>query len=433
MRKSSSSRTYSKLYVFGWVPLLTLLALPLVRFVDVSGWQIAGVLLLVLAGYGVVVAAERTGRAPPDPDISRATTRAHARAVIVFSVLSVIGCQMVLQEQASYLGDASFENLQERYIALVESSLDGSATSSLLSSVGNILRAFFFVAVTSFVALVKAESSWSKRVALAALLVFALAENFLLNVSRLQLMFFLVAAVVATFMVGHPILRRKWTIAAMLAVLVGFLVFTTNQRLDAKFSDASAAAEYVATFFGVDMLPMGRSLVDEFGIAAFSLVLYVSQSVPELLRLMANNQSPYSLGAHSLYLLLAPLVRIVGVDLAAGRELISNQGFWWGFLGDLYLDFGVLFPLAFMLILWTMVRVVQRIGRGPVYGLALRSLTGGMFLILPYTGIFNTYAVSYFAIAALAAWEQRVRRRVARRKQPAPALHASIIQSSTRA
>jgi hypothetical protein len=34
-----------------------------------------------------------------------------------------------------------------------------------------------------------------------------------------------------------------------------------------------------------------------------------------------------------------------------------------------------------------------------------------MLFVVPYTGIFNTYAVSYFGILALAAWERKSRRK----------------------
>jgi hypothetical protein len=42
--------------------------------------------------------------------------------------------------------------------------------------------------------------------------------------------------------------------------------------------------------------------------------------------------------------------------------------------------------------------------------LTFRALTVSMILIIPYTGIFNTYAVSYFALLILAVLEKRSRR-----------------------
>lgn len=397
-------------YAAGWMPLLLLLATPLVAFPDVSPIAVVGVLTLVLLGYLTLRTAGR-GYRPAAPAGTLAAR--HGRATIVFSVLSIVGCQFVATQQSVYLGtDVVFDNLQERYIALVESSLQGDATASLWSTLGNLLRAFLFVAMSSFVAYSTQPRRRAKTVMLGMLLAVALAENFLLSVSRLQLVFFLICAVIASIFVAHPLWRRKTVIVAALLSVVLFLVITTSQRLNAKFGDAEEAVGYVTTFFGVELLPFGALIVEQFGVAVLTLCIYIIQGVPELVRLISNNTSPYALGTHSLYLVLSPLFRAFGVQLGADSPPISNQGVWWGFMGDLYLDFGIFFPVVFLLTLCLMVRLARHIGDGPVYGLAFRVLTAGLLLIVPYTGILNTYSVSYFGLAVLAAHESaRLRRR----------------------
>ncbi len=89
---------------------------------------------------------------------------------------------------------------------------------------------------------------------------------------------------------------------------------------------------------------------------------------------------------------------------------ISNAGLWWGFLGDMYLDFGDFYFIAYLCALFVMIRVARGFESSGVFGLAFRALTVSMILIVPFTGIFNTYAVSYFALLILAVLEKRSQR-----------------------
>lgn len=365
-------------------------------------------MLLVAIGYFTIKAASKSEIESMSRQKSlQITTNSHARIVVIFSFLSLVGCYLVSQQQLSYLAESNFDNLQTRYIALVDASLQGNATSSILSSLGNVARSFFFIAITSFVAVTTERRSTLTKMFLGALVLFALSQNFQVSVSRLQLLFFLICGWVAAVQIDHPILRRKAAIIILASIVAGvFLVSSTMQRFEAMYGDTDLAAEYMQTFFGVEMQPLGNAILEHLGIGIFTLSLYLTQGIPELLRLMSNNASPYSMGAHSLYLLLSPPLRIFGVNLGADAPLITNQGSWWGLMGDLYLDFGVLFPVAYLAALYGMVRIAIKYGNGPVFGLAFRALTIAMIFAIPYIGIFNTYSVSYVGIAILAAYEQ---------------------------
>lgn len=405
-----SRALYSRAYAWGWAPVLVLLALPIASFTALSALQIAGVLVLIAAGHAVLLHGEHRRRlATP---VLAAPPQAYWRAVWCFSILSIVGCWLVAREQASILGDSSFENLQERYVAMVQASLEGNSSSSILSSIGNLVRSFFFVALVAFVAYTRTSAARWKKLIAAALIGLALAENFQLNVSRLQFIFYIICLAIAAHIVAHPWLKKKWPIVTVAGLLSIFMVITTNQRFTASFGDDSVAADYIARLFGVQILPLGSHVIDQLGVAVFTLSIYLSQSVAELIRLIADNPSPYALGRHSLFLVISPVLRLIGFPLTPGADApLTNQGLWWGFMGDLYIDFGILFPVAFLLVMWLMARTAIRFGTGPVYGLTLRCLTAGMLFVVPYTGIFNTYAVSYFGILALAAWERKCRRK----------------------
>jgi len=421
---------FSGLYLLGWMPLVALLLLPVVSFTGIPAYQIAAVLALVCAGY---ITVKWTEKSTPAKFISAPATPVPAahylRAILIFSTLSIIGCQLVLREQATTFGDASFENLQERYVALIEASLNGTATSSIWSTIGNLIRALFFVALTAYVSFTKHETSRWKKLAATAVIAFTLFENFQVNVSRLQFVFYIVLMVVVAVRIDHPLLKKKWPIIIVGSALFIFLAYTATQRFDATFGDRQVAADYIANLFGVEVLTPGRWLIEYLGLGVFSVLMYLAQGIPEVIRLITNNNSPYALGTHSLFLVVSPLMRLIGMPLAPNSVEISNQGLWWGFLGDLYLDFGVLFPIMFLVILHVMVRVAARFGTGPIYGMTLRCLTGGMLLIVPYTGIFNTYSVSYFCILMLAIGERH--KASSRRRSRRAASHPIRARSPT--
>lgn len=426
-------QAYSKGYAAGWAPQILLILAPIVSFKDLSGTQISALILLVILGYFIIKSASKTEiKSELRQNYLQNINNSHALVVIIFSFLSLIGCYLVSQQQESYLDGSAFDNLQTRYIALVDASLQGNATSSILSSLGNLARSFFFIAITSFVVVTTERRSTLTKLLLGTLVLFALAQNFQVSVSRLQLVFYLICGWVAAVQIGHPILRRKAPIIIVASVVTGlFLVSSTMQRFEAMYGNSNLAAEYMQTFFGVEMKPLGNAILDHLGVAVFTLSLYIAQGIPELLRLMSNNASPYSMGGHSLYLLLSPPLRIFGVNLGADTPLITNQGSWWGLMGDLYLDFGVLFPIAYLVILYGMVRIAIKYGNGPVYGLAFRALTIGMIFAIPYIGIFNTYSVSYVGIAILAAYEQvRLNRLQLIRKNAQPQYKPQIIRKA---
>jgi hypothetical protein len=404
---NSEMPSFSKWYARGWVPLLVLLSLPIASYGDITTAQIVSVFSLAALGW----AAIRLAHAGVDPTTSitaapEDVARRHLRAAMFFAILSVIGSKLVLRDQASTLSGEDFENLQERYIALTEAALQGESNASIWSTIGNLMRAFFFVSVTSWVAYTKHGNTLLSKLVVSIVVGGALLQNFLVSVSRLQFIFYLVVAVICAGAVDHPLLRRKGLVYGGIGLLLLFLIVTSGQRFEAKFGDQEAAIGYVAPFFGVDILPLGQWLIDKLGAAGFALSVYVMQGVPELIRLIMYNPSPYDLGTHSFFLLLSPLARLFGGYLSAeSGPSITNQGFWWGYMGDLYLDFGVLFPLIYVVSLFCLVKLAMRFGRGPVYGLTLRILTAGLLMIIPYTGIFNTYVVHYVVVLMLAMRE----------------------------
>jgi hypothetical protein len=389
---------------------LVLFVAPIVSYSDISSGYAWWVLTLVSAGYAVTMFAGRRavnrqalGREYP----MRAKTL--FRLSVLFSVLSLIGGQLVLSEQSNYLGGLSFDNLEERYLALIHSSYEGSATNSIWSTLGNLMKSLFFVAVTAIVVYTKIERSWLRRIVASAIVVAALLQSFFVNVSRLQFVFFLINAAVAAVLVGHPILRqKKWLIGAAV-VCVLFIIRTTDQRLAGTFDDDSLAAAATVGLFGADVQPLGQYIVDHLGLSAFILVMYISQAIPEFVRLVIYNSSPHALGAHSLFLIVAPIARALGSPLTQDMSAISNAGLWWGFLGDMYLDFGDFYFVAYLCVLFAMIRVARSFESSGIFGLTFRALTGSMILIIPFTGIFNTYAVSYFALLILAVLEKRSR------------------------
>lgn len=401
---------YSKAYLLGWSLPLLLFVSPIVSYSDISSGYAWWVLTVVVAGYAVSVFASRNAA-------NRRTLRIEhpmrsgslLQLAVFFSILSFIGGLLVLSEQSNFLGGWSFDNLEERYLALIQSSSEGSATNSIWSTLGNLMRSVFFVAVTAIVVYTKIERSWLRRIVASAIVAAALLQSFFVNVSRLQFFFFLINAATAAILVGHPILKqKKWLIAAAV-VCVLFLIRTTDQRLASTFDDDSFAATAMVGLFGADLQPLGEFIVDHLGLSAFILVMYISQAIPEFVRLVIYNPSPHALGAHSLFLVVAPIARVLGSPLTPDMSAISNQGLWWGFLGDMYLDFGAFYFVAYLCALFVMIRVARGFESGGVFGLTFRAMTVSMILIIPFTGIFNTYAVSYFVLLFLAVLEKRSR------------------------
>jgi hypothetical protein len=407
-KENKQASVYSKAYLLGWILPLLLFVAPIVSYSDISsgyGWL---VLTVVGAGYAVSVFAGRSvvnrrtlGTAYP------MLSRSLLRLAVIFSILSLIGGQLVLNEQSNFLEGWSFDNLEERYLALIHSSYEGTATNSIWSTLGNLMRSLFFVAVTAIVVYTKIERLWLRRIGASALVGAALLQSFFVNVSRLQFVFLLINAAVVAILVGHPILRQKKWLVAAAVVLVLFLIRTTDQRLASTFNDDSSAANGMVELFGADLQPLGQFIVDHLGLSAFILVLYISQAIPEFVRLVIYNPSPYAWGAHSFFPVVSPIARALGSPLTPDMSAISNQGLWWGFLGDMYLDFGAFYFIAYLCALFVMIRVARGFESSGVFGLTFSAMTVSMILIIPFTGIFNTYAVSYFALLILAVLEKR--------------------------
>lgn len=401
---------YAKAYLIGWILPVAFFAAPIATYADVSIGNVAWVLTIIVAGYVVsaLTGASAANSQHNSEDFQR-RSRLLLRVAIVFSILSLIGGQLVLMEQSNFLGTGTFDDLQERYIALIQSSLEETATHSVWSTIGNLMRSIFFVAIASLVVYTKIDRSFLRRVAISCFVGAALLQSFFVNISRLQFVFYLIYAAVVAYFVGHPILKRvKLLITAAVACSV-FLIVTTDQRISNTFADSSAAADYMAAFFGVDLQPWGQDIVEHLGLSTLVLVIYFSESIPEFIRLMIYNHSPYALGAHSFFPVLSPLARIIEAPLKVDMSAISNQGLWWGFLGDLYIDFGAFYFVAYLFVLFVMIRVARGFAASGIFGLSFRALTVSMILIIPFTGIFNTYSVSYVLLLIFALLEKKTR------------------------
>ena len=403
-------RTYSRIYLGGWaLPILFYMA-PITGYWDIDAWSITAVMLVVASGYlAIRIAQLQTVRQPPLVDVAASPSR-YLRILMVFAALSLVGGQLVLTEQANFLSGFSFENLQERYIALIASANEGTATHSLGSTIGNLLRSTFFVAVAAYVVYTKIERSVFWRLVATAVILAALGQSFFVNVSRLQFMFYLVFGVVVASLIDHPVLRHKKWILLGGGVAVIFLVVTMDQRLSTTFSDNNVAANAMMGLFGAEMQGLGQYILDHFGLSALILSMYMTQGIPEFVRLVAYNPSPYALGGQSFFLIVSPIARLLGSPLQVDMTLISNQGLWWGLLGDLYLDVGEYYPIAYPIVLYVIVRIARRFDYDGPFALAFRGLTTALLLIVPYTGIFNTFAASYLMLWLFAGLEKAGRR-----------------------
>ncbi|NDI84632.1 hypothetical protein [Undibacterium crateris] len=402
------SSIFSRLYCWGWAIPIALYMLPIAEFPDLSYFAVFVLFVLVFLGYAVIKSVEKKFRCGAQLNVNeiQGFGKVH-RSAVFFSLLSIIGCQLVLSEQANYIGGLDFGNLQERYITLVESSLDGTATSSFFSAIGNLFRSFFFIALSSLVVYSKVEKSKLKITLVSILVVFAISLNFFVNVSRLQLVFYILVIGITAELINHPFIRNKRLIFGVTSILILFILMTTNQRFEAKFGDLSLAAGYIAGYFGIKITNLGAWVIEYLGLATYTIAIYLTQGIPELLRLISFNASPYSLGAHSFFLVISPFAKIIGVKLGENGPEISNQGAWWGFMGDLYLDFGFLFPILYLVVIAFMIVAALKIRSKNIYGLAFQSLTGAMIFVIPYSGIFNTYAVSYFGLLFIAIYKKR--------------------------
>jgi hypothetical protein len=409
-------RLLSNSLLCGWLVPASLLILPFFTFL------IANVLWMLVAAGSVIAAlffaraAESKGGSAADAAIVLPPPAQCRRAVYVFSLMTIAGAMLILIDQQQTLGLLDISNLQQRYIELSVVTGEGERLGTWLSTVGNFLRAVVYIAVVAMVAYSKQVPGLRRSLAPGAALVLALTISEIATASRTYVAFCLVLAIAAGFSVRHRLIRHLG-ILVMLGVLAVLLFsMTTAQRLEARQVDLEVATEYLMGFFEVQMLPLGQLAVDWLGAPFVVGLLYMSHSVPEFSYLVAKGSSTLALGSHSLYLVFAPIMRLVGIEPAAQSTALAERGgMWWGMLGDLYLDFGLGFIVAYPLLILLMIRVSQRLGQRDVFTLAIRCLTATMFFCSPFFGVLNSYSFTYLLLLGLAALNIAMQRRAATR------------------
>jgi hypothetical protein len=404
MGRLAHTFAFSKALLYGWLTTLTLLALPLFSFHTTNmAWLLTSLVSVALALFGSFAAESRRASARPPIETTDARSSRHFGShIVVFSVLTLVGSGLILVDQGSSLAGFDIENLQDKYVALTELANAGDTTGTYLSTLGNGLRAFFPLAVTSLVAFSCRSRRVGASVILSTLVGAAFYYSALATASRAYVIFMVVVIVMAAAMVRHPLLRRKGVLLAALVLGVVYLMTTMSQRLEGKLGDYEAVArDYLLTFFDADAQWLGNRVADYLGAPGMTIPLYLSHPLPEFSKLVADGTSQYSLGAHSLFLVLRPL-KLIGIDLAPAQIQPDRPGMWWGMLGDLYLDFGVLFIVAYPLAVYAMVRTAKAVQPNSAYGLGFRSVTAAMLFASPFFGVINTFSFTYFGMLALA-------------------------------
>jgi hypothetical protein len=397
----------------GWCIPLILLTLPVVTFNYADPFWMT----VALATVGAVFAACWMAEGSPSEAFNQPWMRELPpvgqcrRAALVFSVLTCIGSMLILFDQRESLG--TFENLQEKYLALVEIRNSGDRPGTVLSTIGTALRSFVYVAIVGFVAQTAQTRNMRQATLPLLLLLAAMALSAVATASRTYLIFCVLVAVMSGLLLRHPLLKRPGILLGVAAACSYYLMLTTNQRIDAAFGDVSPV-DVLTYFFDAELGSLGNFITNHTGAGGLAAVLYLSHPLPEFSRIVAEGSTQYALGAHSLYLIYAPALRLFGIDIVPDVDLVQRPGMWWGTIGDLYMDFGPGFVVAYPLMIFLIVRVTKRIGRRTVYGLSLQCVTAAMLFASPFFGVMNTYSFSYFGLLALAWWQKgRIRRPVA--------------------
>jgi hypothetical protein len=311
-------------------------------------------------------------------------------------------------------------------LALVAISNEGDRPGTILSTIGTALRSFVYVAIVSLVAQTTQTRSMRGAWLPLFLLLGAIILSAVATASRTFLLFCVLVAVVAGLLLKHPLLRRPGVLLAGVLACAAYLAVTTSQRIDAALGDQTLALDYLGSFFDVTPGRFGNLIAAYGGAPGLAAALYLAHPLPEFSRLVADGSTQYSLGAHSLYLIVEPALRLFGIDVPPDSQLVQRPGMWWGSFGDLYMDFGPGFVVAYPLMIFFMVRVAKRIGRRTVYGLSLQCVTAAMLFASPFFGVMNTYSFTYFGLLTLAWWHAgRVTQRRVSPQAASPGAHLS--------
>jgi len=404
-------RLLSNSLLCGWLVPAGLLVLPFFTFYIANAFWMLVATGSVLAALFLARAAERPPAAA-DATLMLPPPAQCRRAVYLFSLLTVAGALLILVDQQQTLGLLDLGNLQQRYIEMSVVTGEGERLGTVLSTVGNLLRATVYIAVVAMVAFSRQTPGLRHTLGPGLALLMALTLSEIATASRTYVAFCVVLAIAAGFAVRHRLIRHLG-ILVMLGVLAVLLFsMTTAQRLEARQVDMEVATEYLMGFFEVQLLPLGQLAVDWLGAPFVVGLLYMSHSLPEFSYLVAKGSTTMALGSHSLYLVFAPVMRLVGLEPAAQSTALAERGgMWWGMMGDLYLDFGVGFVVAYPLLIVLMIRVTQRLGQRDVFTLAVRCLTATMFFCSPFFGVLNSYSFTYLLLLGLVALNMSMQRR----------------------
>lgn len=414
MRKTEIDRLYSNSLVAGWAVPFCLLALPLFTFAVLDRFWFTIALCTIFAAILLCRVAEVPAgyRARATPTITLPSPGQCRRAIYLFSFLTLMGSGLILIDQQGTLGDLAFANLQQRYIDIMLAARGGDRLGTGLSTVGTILRSSIYVAIVAMVALSR-QSPGLRRTGFAWLsLLFALVVSEIVTASRTYVVFCVAIGVIAGFVVRHRSIRRIGTLFGLGFAAVVLFSITTSQRVEVTGGDLTLANDVILGFFDVRPQWLGEWVGDVLGFPVVTGLLYMSHSLPEFSRLVADGSSQVALGGHSLYLIIAPLERLVGIEpTLAANSLAQRPGMWWGALGDLYLDFGAAFVLAYPALMVLMTRVANAL-RGPdVFSLSVRCMTAAILFCSPFFGVLNAFSFTYVLLLGLAGLNQFMRQR----------------------
>jgi hypothetical protein len=414
MQALAIDRQLSRSLMLGWAIPLVLLALPLFHF-DLANrmWMGVAVAAVLAAIYFCRVAeVPPGGHARRDVAVPLPPPRQCRRAVYLFSSLAIAGASMMIIDKQGILGAFDIFNLQQRYIDMMVASLEGELVGSWMSTVGNVLRSMVYIAIVAMVALSRQTPGLARTGLPWMVLLVGILATEIATASRSYLVFCIVVGLVAGFAVGHRVIRRLGTLFLLGFVAVFLFSITTNQRLEATGADSELAIDVLTDLFDIHLESLGRWIADHLGFPVVTGLLYLSHPLPEFSRLVADGSSQVSLGAHSLYLVIDPVQRMLGAEgVVPPNALAQRPGMWWGMLGDLYLDFGIAFVVAYPALIAVMTRVAHSLRSPDVFSLAIRCLTGAMFFASPYFGVLNTYSFTYLLLLGLAAINLTLRRR----------------------
>jgi hypothetical protein len=412
MRAHHIDRLFSHSLMAGWAIPFTLLLLPLFQFrVQENFWFWVAVLTVVAAIMLSRAAEVPRNYAAIEPEqVLLPAPRQCRMAVFIFSALTVLGSMLIIIDQQGALTGLDVANLQQRYVELLVASRDGERLGTGLSTVGNFLRATVYIAIVAMVALSK-QSAGLRRTGFGWIaLLMAIGVSEVATASRTFVVFCVAIAVTAGFVVRHSQIRRVGSLFVIGIVAVVLFSITTNQRIDATGGEADLALDFVTSLFEVELQGLGRVVADYMGFPVITGLLYLSHSLPEFSRLVADGSSQLALGQHSLYLIIAPVERLIGMEPAMPANMLAQRpGMWWGALGDLYLDFGVAFVLVYPLLMAGMIRVAQAFRGRDVFSLALRCMTAAIFFCTPYFGILNAFSFTYVLLLVLAMFNSFAR------------------------